>query len=83
MVKRWYPISQPLGRVLVSPLFPLLFFGGGVRVFHLLFRRVERFPLVRCEENLLIVLAGVGLWLDVNHAELSGIGPAAQIGHRH
>jgi len=35
------------------------------------------------EEDLLIVLPGVGLWVDVDEAELPGVCAAIQIGHRH
>jgi hypothetical protein len=43
----------------------------------------ERFPIPEGEEELLIVVAGIGGGIDVEESELAGVGAAVQIGHRH
>ena len=46
-------------------------------------RGEERLPVTQSEEQLLVVVAGVGRRLDIDEAELAGVGALVQVGHGH
>ncbi len=77
------PTSRPSGSVFrVCRLFQqravvgvvvIVFHGGGE----------ERLPVAQGEEELLVVVAGIVAAVDVDEAELAGVGPFVQVVHGH
>ncbi len=79
------PDLPSVGFGILVLFFPCGFFSAGrnVGVVHFLRGGEEGLPLVGGEKNFLIGLAGVGFGLDVDEAELPGVGSAIQIRHGH